>query len=321
MQLILWIKLNLYFLSILFILSSCNNRQESQNNFSEEDSNSTVTDTVHSFYKLPASSYFSIPFRNTAIDTFKGNVKEVKIYYRFAAGGEKKSSLTEHLFFNKAGSISRIIEYNDSGKWDDEKYYYDSNGQLKAVKDEDLDTAFYVYNKAQQLIAVRQHDDVDSFQYDSRNNIIAHHLIRKGNPVYKDIYQYDTQNNIIRWYKNQSFSRSKSFEHTDTITKVKTDDRDGTRKVEEETFIYNKVGSLIQYSLKSHRYKTTVTTTYIYNARNLITAEEIIEYPDHGLQNKKECSYEYDKNDNWIKKTCYNNEGLYDITERKISYY
>ncbi|WP_299155920.1 hypothetical protein [uncultured Christiangramia sp.] len=219
------------------------------------------------------------------------------------------------------------ISFNENGNIIELKYFDSETNEL--IRKEN-----YIYDKSGNLVERENDGKEDRFKYkwvlkyNSEDQLVEElKLLNDGTKERKTVYKYDENGNIIE---------EKTF-HTNL-----------TKKGPYYTFKYNDDNQLIEKNSFSPDGTKDGRTTHHYVKGKL---KEIKSYNEDGLWFKyslnenedliKEISYEsdetisfendykyeYDQNDNWIKRTAYMTSGKYiqnqptSITTREIEYY
>ncbi len=86
------------------------------------------------------------------------------------------------------------------------------------------------------------------------------------------------------------------------------------------TFIYNDKGFKIENYIYSNEDKLEKKNTYIYDSQNNVIEESCFDSVN-ALLYKTEYKYEYDSQNNWIKKIKISEGKAISVVERKIEYF
>lgn len=237
--------------------------------------------------------------------------------------------------YNDNNDVVRVknYEYNDMTidstmviyKYDDknnliEQKEYESNNIIFNIT--------YKYNENNQLIEECKYntDDILNYQtmyeYDSKDNLLEKNIYLLNsdyNRMTKEVYIYDDKNNVIEEniHNIGRFSRKLTYKYDKEGNRIEYTEYEGWRhsfsfeyddmpyynqKIRKNEYKYDKQGSIIEKASY---------TFYSLNDKVIKTVDEP----------KRLYKYEYDNQNNWIKKISFYEGTAKSITERKIEYY
>ena len=218
------------------------------------------------------------------VETFNtaGNQIQEK-HYNSADGSPTGKTIFK---YNSQGLKTEKRPYNEKGSpYNYYIYSYNDNNLVKTSKYKDRKSGEVLYKL--------------TFEYNGIGNLInTRQTLPRTKNGYVEKYKYDKSGNKIEYnYGSKGILI--------WITKYKYDDEN--RKLED-------------FNVDSNTRKMTGKTGYKYdNFDNII--ERTKYNSDSFIKERTVFEYEYDKNNNWIKKTSFINETVKEIIEREIEYY
>jgi hypothetical protein len=208
----------------------------------------------------------------------------------------KGNKIEEKKYSTDGGLKEKIIyKYNGNTNKTEERYYK-QNGSL------DYKLSYkYEENILTEINRVDPNDKLVykiKLKYDSNNNLQEKTRVSdKGRPIFKYIYYYNKKGYKIK-------AKAYNYYNNKKLYWIRTYD-------------YNERGDLIEKKEYDENKELTSKTIFKYNDKGNIKKE----YKPNDNQDHWSYSYKYDKNENWIRKTIYNNEIPQYIVERTIEYY
>ncbi len=273
----------------------------------------------------------------------KGLVKSLKEITYHATLDSKNNTIqkdsfnqTIELVFIKSGRLSKKHLWFDAKKNMGSKhtYTYDTLGFLNKIQNYSLDDhqkseTVYTYNKLgekirmQQFIAGKLSQDF-SYKYNSKGQVteFIEHSINGQFIIEKTIFTYSGPN----VFKKKIYNLANQLESVQTCAY----DSNGNNFIDEYRNKTGEVDLRVHYTYENNKLHETneywfhksKTTHYkmIYNEHGDLI-ESHMYYSDATPTEYNNTTYEYDNNNNWIKKIVYKNKTPKLIYEREISYY
>jgi len=241
----------------------------------------------------------------------KGNKTEKKKYY---PGGVLETKY--------------IYKYNDNGNLIEESDYFNENILNNKYT--------YKYDDTGNLIETNYSNPTgmktkQTYKYDERENLIekiyyTSFSVSSGYKGYetKSIYKYDSIGNEIAKenYMDGKFTEKVTYKYDDigNMTKENLYDSFG-KTLGESQYKYDVKGNKIEWSYKNALYGGLEgKVTFKYDDKGNLIEEN--NYQSFGLsQNNTTDKYEYDENNNWIKRIVFIKEKPVGIIEREFEYY
>ncbi|WP_338410075.1 hypothetical protein [uncultured Flavobacterium sp.] len=242
-------------------------------------------------------------------------------------------SFTKHTWEAKNNTIiTRRI--TDGSLLDKEVFQYDKGLKINKLKfnsrDNITDKISYKYNTFNQLVEELYYRDKPNFQsrlayeYNENSDKKTEASYDKNNDlVWKTNFEYNLNNDLISaktFNPNGviSFEEAKDFDQKNRLITKKTYD----------SFENSNTKEVIEYDEKNNITKTIFyknevvisQSNYEYDIHNNLTLYLIIDATNIEIY-RKEASYTYDDQANWVSKTTTLNKNLELFTSRKIEYY
>jgi len=278
---------------------------------------------------------------------------ESKQYFIFDTKGNKIEE-GSYKYETDGSIITYTYKYNDKGnKTEKKKYYIDGGLETKYIyKYDDIGNLIEESDYFQE----NRINNKQTYKYNDKGNLIETNYSNSTGMKTKQTYKYDNKENLIEEIYSTSFSVSSGYEgyetkyiykydskgneiekefYTDGRFEVKTtykyDDKgniteDGMydsfgKSLGENQYKYDDKGNKIEWNYKNSLYgglKGKVTLKYD-DKGNLIEENN---FKSFGLSKKNTTDkYEYDENNNWIKRVGYIKKKPVGIIERTIEYY
>lgn len=297
--------------------------------------------TIIIFSLILFSSCNKIVIKNDLeIDNLKGKVKSIKeeVYY----SGVKNENSPIKTIYNLEGYMTyRENKDVSNGTF---KVHYERDNSNKIIEEKgvfvkpdghkgDMWNKKYIYNDKNQLVEKLYYLNGKIFEfeeskYDEKGNVISITTTNSNgggqsfSVFYK--YKYDNKHNIVEKIEDHPDSNTynKNIFDYDDNGKLIYNYHELGKKGEDMvvgstwTYKYDDNGNKIEDSYFYKR-KLDFIIKYIYDERNnLILIKEM----KHEFI-RSVTTYEFDKNENWIKEIRVNSEGERNITKRIIEYY
>ena len=226
------------------------------------------------------------------------------------------------------------------------KYIYEYDNEGKLVEFSDLfpdgklaNKYTYKYDERSNLIEYTDYlgaslDERDVYKYDTNGNEIETiYFDSKGSLKCKWEKSYDKKGNLTEemFYLSNGELDYKTINKYDAIGNLIEDSsRDSKGKLLlKEIIKYDNLGNKVEVNItiptkfeidRMSTGKMKVKTTFIYDDKGNVLEETTVTTKDF-KKFKLNKKYEYDKNNNWIKRIIYLDKKPMSITERKIEYY
>ncbi len=293
--------------------------------------------SVSSFF---ASAQSTSDKRNDLEKSYlKGSVaslKEVKYSIRLEKGKAVKDTIAEapkSYRYNKAGYITEEVYYelNDSisEKW---SFVFDANNkQLEGNRY--MADGYLVwnytcsYNAAGNCTEVNKYEEgslveISAYTYDSKGNCLF--VSSESEGIWTDTMRYDANNNEIEHYTTNPEGENvlhKTHQYDSNNNMIESIEYDNLGAISfKQTFVYDKNNRETEskfYSAKGNMLERVGRT---YDSKGNVAS--YISYKDNGDPKwTMTYTYDYDKRQNWTKKTDFADGKPTFITERLITYY
>jgi YD repeat-containing protein len=263
------------------------------------------------------------------------NSNENDIQYSYISFNEN-GMITESLYYTigmrDEAEIRNFIKYNEYGLKSEVREFVTFG--VSDVKTENITT--FSYNDKKRLIEKKTVNAVYTYKYDENGNKIEEKKFYKNsesNDNFEELisFKYDDSGNVIE-ENHQSFNSLMNL----NIKNCTLFRYDKNKNLLEEKYYsisssgemtfnniviynYDNNNNLVEKTEKGANGNLISKNTFKYNEIGLVVEEiEINSYGDNYKQNFK---YEFDKENNWIKKTIFINDKPSALHERKIEYY
>lgn len=217
--------------------------------------------------------------------------------------------------------LDRIIKSYNGAKIDEQKTFNSNNNGIDRIT--------YIYDDMGNLKGENLYLGTEEIQYknlysydDNGRKISEERFDKAGNVIYKTTSQYEKDNLIVKETTDSDGKAEYVEKFTydskgNMLTRTTYESFDDSETLDK--YGYDTNGNIIKWSMLKND-TVTMEVSYKYDDKNNLT--EVITYDgNNNVINSTAYTYEYDKDDNWIKKTTVIGGRPQYIVERKIIYY
>ncbi len=217
-------------------------------------------------------------------------------------------SKKEVIYSIKYDSLNRISEVNRL--LFTHRFIYDSLNRVVSSQKENRDAA----NSKSQVIT----DYL--YYYDSLNLLVKKEEFGEESGVFIETFQYDSSRNLIySELKSGDFVETHLYKYNENLLLIKEEWKNSKEGMIETTFYtYKDKVKLLERWVDYENGKPDGSIDDTYDKGNVIKSVEMD--PDGEVDVLETCTYQYDLQGNWVKKTINCNEKYY-IVERSIAYH